>query len=92
MVAQPDRWLVHLTANDVAELEEAAASFLAGTKEIGEMAKEKFPLPRFGAHLARLKDTLVNGIGFEVIRGLPVATYSQEFAAAVFCGVGAQLG
>jgi hypothetical protein len=92
MVAQPDRWLVHLTANDVAELEEAAASFLAGTKEIGEMTKEKFHLPRFGAHLARLKDALVNGIGFEVIRGLPVATYSQEFAAAVFCGVGAHLG
>ena len=92
MAAHPERWLVHLTDADIAELEAAATSFLAGTKEIGEITKEKFPLPRFGAHLARLKETLIHGIGFEVIRGLPVEKYSQEFAAAIFCGVGAHLG
>jgi hypothetical protein len=92
MAAHPDRWLVQLTSGDIAELEQAAASFLAETKEIGEITKEKFPLPRFGAHLAKLRDTLINGIGFEVIRGLPVAKYSQEFAATIFCGVGAHLG
>jgi len=92
MVASPDRWLVRLTSDEIAELEEAAKSFLATTKEIGEIRKETFPLPRFGAHLSKLKETLVNGIGFEMIRGLPVAEYSQEFAATIFCGVGAHLG
>jgi len=92
MAAQTDRWLVHLTAGEIAELEQAARSYLATTKDIGEINKEKFPLPNFGAHLAELKQTLLHGIGFEVIRGLPVATYSQEFAATIFCGVGAHLG
>lgn len=92
MAAHPERWLVHLTGREIAELEQAATSFLAGTKEIGEISKEKFPLPGFGAHLAKLKETLIHGIGFEVIRGLPVANYSQEFAATIFCGVGAHLG
>lgn len=92
MAAKADRWLVHLTSEEIAELEQAARSFLAKTKEIGEITKEKFPLPAFGAHLAKLKQTLLHGIGFEVIRGLPVATYSQEFAATIFCGVGAHLG
>jgi hypothetical protein len=92
MAANPDRWLVRLTSDEIAELEEAAKSFLATTKEIGEITKEKFPLPRFGAHLSKLKEILINGIGFEVIRGLPVAEYSQEFAATIFCGVGAHLG
>jgi hypothetical protein len=92
MAAHPERWLVHLTGREIAELERAATSFLAGTKEIGEISKEKFPLPGFGAHLAKLKETLIHGIGFEVIRGLPVANYSQEFAATIFCGVGAHLG
>src|SRR4051794_7625859 len=92
MAANPDRWLVRLTADEIAELEQAAHSFLATTREIGEITKEKFPLPRFGDHLAKLKGTLTNGLGFEVIRGLPVEKYSQELAAAIFCGVGAHLG
>jgi hypothetical protein len=92
MAAHPERWIVKLTAAEVAELEQAAQSFLSTTGEIGEITKEKFPLPRFGAHLEELKDTLINGIGFEVIRGLPVAKYSPQVAATIFCGVGAHLG
>jgi len=92
MAAYPERWIVQLTPEQIAELEQAAQSFLATTGEIGEITKEKFPLPRFGAHLETLKGTLINGIGFEVIRGLPVAKYSPQVAAAIFCGVGAHLG
>ena len=92
MAAHPDRWLVRLEPDEIAELERAAESFLATTREIGEITRETFPLPRFGAHLAELKETLIHGIGFEVIRGLPVARYSQQLAATIFCGVGAHLG
>ncbi|MBV9555640.1 MAG: TauD/TfdA family dioxygenase, partial [Pseudolabrys sp.] len=92
MAAHPDRWMVHLTAAEIAELEQAARAFLAKTKEIGEITKDKFPLPTFGTHLAKLKDILIHGIGFEVIRGLPVEKYSQELAATIFCGVGAHIG
>src|ERR1700742_1607944 len=92
MGENPDRWLIKLTADQIAELELAAMSFLATTREIGEITKDKFPLPRFGAHLAALTEKLIHGIGFEVIRGLPIAKYSQEVAAAIFCGVGAHLG
>jgi hypothetical protein len=92
IAANPALWIVQLSAGEIAELEQAARSFLATTKEIGEITKEKFPLPGFGAHLSRLKETLINGIGFEVVRGLPIAKYTQEFAATIFCGVGAHLG
>jgi hypothetical protein len=92
MAAHPDRWLVHLSADDVAELETAATSFLADAKEIAEITKDRFPLPGFGHHLAVLRDRLLHGIGFEVLRGLPVAKYSQKVAATIFCGIGAHLG
>jgi hypothetical protein len=92
MATNPGRWLRHLTAEEIAELEQAARSFLSQTKDIGGITKERFPLPRFGAHLAKLKETLIHGIGFEVIRGLPVGNYTQELAATIFCGVGAHLG
>jgi len=92
MKANPERWLVSLTNDEIAELESAAEAYLGRTKDIAAITRDSFPLPRFGAHLQELKTTLLTGRGFEVIRGLPVARYSQEFAATIFCGVGAHLG
>ncbi|WP_377827807.1 TauD/TfdA family dioxygenase [Bradyrhizobium lupini] len=92
MKANPDRWLISLAAGEIAELEGAAETYLGSNKKIAEITKESFPLPYFGAHLEELKKRLLVGLGFEVIRGLPVAKYSQEFAATIFCGVGAHLG
>ncbi|MFY0311914.1 TauD/TfdA family dioxygenase [Leisingera sp. D0M16] len=92
MQAHPGRWLVQLVPEDIADLEQAARHYLSLGRDIGEITKADFPLTRFAAHLAALKDKLLHGIGFEVLRGLPVAGYSQEMAAAIFCGVGAHLG
>ena len=89
---RPDLWLYHLTEADIAELEAAAEHYLWLGRDIGEINKDAFPLDAFGAHLEALGDCLLNGIGFEVLRGLPVERYSQETAAAIFCGIGAHLG
>jgi hypothetical protein len=92
MAANPDRWLKRLSVADIAEIEHAAASYLAATRDVGAITKEKFPLPRFGSYLVKLRQTLIGGIGFKLLRGLPIAEYTQEFAATVFCGIGAHLG
>jgi hypothetical protein len=89
---QPEQWLVTLTPAQIADLEQAARHYLSLGRDVGEITKADFPLGPFVAHLAALKDKLLTGIGFEVLRGLPIATYSQEMAAAIFCGVGAHLG
>src|ERR1700743_1168786 len=81
MKANPDRWLVTLDPGEITELETAAEAYLAGGHEIADITKDSFPLPRFGAHLEELKTTLLSGLGFEVIRGLPVDKYTQKFAA-----------
>lgn len=92
MQNKPEQWLVQLDAAAIGELEAAAGHYLSLDRDIGEIAKEDFPLGAFGAHLEALQDKLLNGIGFEVLRGLPVARYTQETAAAIFCGIGAHLG
>ena len=92
MARHPDRWLVRLSAGDIAELEAAASAYLARSDDIGALTAADFPLPRFGAHLAELRETLIHGIGFEVLRGLPVANYPARLAATIFCGVGAHIG
>lgn len=92
MQGRSDEWIVHLSPGDVAELEAAARHFLSLERDLGEIAAADFPLPSFGAHLAGLKEKLLRGIGFEVLRGLPVDRYDQLFAATIFCGIGTHLG
>ncbi|MEM0949321.1 MAG: TauD/TfdA family dioxygenase [Pseudomonadota bacterium] len=92
MAAHPERWLVTLTPEDIADLEQAARHYLELEKDIGEITVSEFPLARFHAHLRKLQDKLRSGTGVEILRGLPVNTYSQAFAATVFCGIGAHLG
>jgi len=85
-------WLINLTPVQIGELENAAAHYLSMGRDVGEITAAAFPLPTFAAHLKTLSRTLLLGCGFEVLRGLPVATYSQETAATIFCGIGAHLG
>ena len=92
MAANPEKWLVSLSQDDIADLESAATHFLSLNKDIGEISAQDFPLTSFDKHLATLKQKLIKGIGVEVLRGLPIANYSQEFMATIFCGIGSHLG
>ena len=87
-----DEWLISLTKEQITELEVAALHYLSLSRDIGEITKEEFPLPNFSKHLSLLANKLIHGLGVEVLRGLPVADYSQEMSATIFCGIGAHLG
>jgi len=50
-----------------------------------ESGAADFPLTSFASHLKALQTKLLHGNGIEVLRGLPVAGYSPQFAATVFC-------
>ena len=92
MAMDERRWLYHLSPEDVSDLEAAARHYLSLRRDVGEITAADFPLSTFAGHLTALQKKLLHGNGIEVIRGLPVAGYTQEFAATVFCGVGAHLG
>ena len=92
MAGDERAWLYCLAARDISDLENAARHYLSLGRDIGEMSAIDFPLDSFAGHLKMLKDKLLHGNGVEVLRGLPVAGYSQAVAAAVFCGIGAHLG
>jgi len=92
LAAQPEAWVRPLSDAEIAELEAAASHYLSLGRDVGEITAQDFPLPTFAAHLSELREKLIRGIGVEVIRGLPITRYSQETAAAIFCGIGAHLG
>ncbi len=92
LVHSQESWLKVLGMHELAELEAAAQSYIETGRDIGEIRAIDFQIPVFSVHLQQLKKKLLHGNGIEVIRGLPVAAYTQEIAACIFCGIGAHLG
>lgn len=92
LAGQEGRWLKRLGEAEIAELERAAETFLASGRDIGTITAGDFPLPLLAPRLADLRRTLMYGIGFELLRGLPVDRYSRQVSAAIFCGMGAHIG
>ena len=92
MASDEGSWLYHLSTEEISELENAALHYLSLHRDVGEMTAADFPLHSFADHLKALQKKLLYGNGIEVLRGLPVASYSQQFAATVFCGIGAHIG
>ena len=90
--SRQSEWLYTLTADDITEIEHAARHFLSLGRDVGEITAHDFPLLQFSDHLHIMSEKLLRGIGVEVIRGLPIKSYSQEMAAAILCGIGAHLG
>ncbi len=85
-------WMIALSPIEIVELEVAVKSFKESGKSIGEMGKSDFSLPIFGKKLTQLKAELINGIGFSLIKGLPLEKYSEKEAATIFYGIGTHLG
>ena len=87
-----DLWKTYLSLEEIDDLEQAANNFLSLGIDISEISPDNFPLRIFNKHLSELSIKLLDGIGFEVITGLPVYRYSAEMMAIIFCGIGAYLG
>lgn len=92
MAAARDQWLVTLSPEQIDDLETAASHFVALGKDVAEITCRDFPLRQFDRYLAKLRARLLHGAGFEVLRGLPAGNYTEEYAAIIFCGIGAHLG
>ncbi|GHB34645.1 hypothetical protein GCM10007094_24960 [Pseudovibrio japonicus] len=92
MADNEQTWLKKLSTQDIEDLENAARHYLSLGRDVGEITAADFPLTSFRDHLTALQRKLLHGNGLEVLRGLPIEDYSQEFAATIFCGIGAHLG
>jgi hypothetical protein len=88
----PSAFTHQLTDAEVIEIDSAvqrAADRKIDTVAIG---KHNFELPQLGKYLTQVRDDILHGRGFTVIRGLPVERYSIEQTAAAFLGIGAYFG
>jgi hypothetical protein len=92
-MAVRDDWLMPLSAADLREIEQATAPLVARNADIAAISAAGFPLPSLGPRLrARVRDEVLNGRGFLMVRGLPVGRWSLREAATAYFGLGAHLG
>lgn len=83
-------WRWTLTQAQVAELISVSAG--VDSTELGAIDPRHYPLPSMASELTRLRDQLLDGRGFEVIRGLPVADIGDEHAQAAMVVLSAHVG
>lgn len=89
-MARRDDWRRTFSAAEIAELETAAD--VVADRDIADLEADDFVLPTLDPVLARIRDDLVDGRGFALLRGLPVADWPRERTARVFWAIGSRVG
>lgn len=87
-----DTWIYRLSTTEIAEIEAATEAALATGKEMAAITKADFPLPTFARTLDEIRQELVDGRGFILIRGFPTALHAIDRNATTFWGIGQHLG
>lgn len=91
-LAGSEEWIYRLSKAQVDELEGALATVRGRGTPLLEVGRDDFPLPTLGPDLARMADDLESGLGFVLIRGLPVERYTEAEASIIYWGIGQHLG
>ena len=92
MAAQPTEWIHEMSAADNADLNAATAAAISTGKDILDIEAVDFPLPQFGAKIAEMREEMLHGRGFKLLRGLPIQDRPIEEVAFMYWGIGAHLG
>jgi len=85
-------WVYQLTDSDIAEIEAAMKPLAAREADIAKITRADFPLPTLGPKLKELCNQVIDGRGFQLIRGLPVDRYSNRESATAYFGIGTHFG
>jgi len=91
MAARTD-WIETLSASELAELAVASTPWLSERADWSELSRERFVLPTLAPRLARVQRELLDGRGFVLLRGLPLAHWGRRRSALAFYGLGVHLG
>jgi hypothetical protein len=97
MVARAQEWTLRLGPTEVAEIQAALSAWRAregaGSLDLpAPLLPQDFPLPTLAPRLQRIKQDLLHGRGFVLIKGMPVRQWSPADSAMAFIGLGAHLG
>ena len=85
-------WYWHLPAAAIRDIDAALANPRHAAVPLIEMTRDHLPLPSIEHDIAALLQEFEHGRGFVVIRGLPLARYTDDQIARIFWGIGRHIG
>ncbi|OCK99320.1 taurine catabolism dioxygenase TauD [Cenococcum geophilum 1.58] len=91
-INNPERWTHPFSEDEIAEISQTADKFLADAMPLTGISKNNFPLPNFSRFLGSMRAELLNGKGFILFKGLPVAAWGLRKSAVAYMGLGTYLG
>ncbi|KAJ4220992.1 hypothetical protein NW759_007062 [Fusarium solani] len=84
----PEAYTLTLTKSDLLAIEKAVNHFKGLGLPRGSVDRSNFPLPEdLTTKLRQINDTLNNGQGFQVVRGIDPTSYSEEEHILIFAGI-----
>lgn len=92
ILSKSDQWILHWTPSQIEELTAAAKSFDALGLPLEEISQANFPLVKLKPFLNDVLSHLLNGVGFVLLRGIPVQDLGMKLAATIYMGIGVHLG
>jgi hypothetical protein len=91
-MAASTRWIRPFAPREIDEIDAALRTLQRTGLAWPKFGRDDFPLPTFSRELAGVLDELEHGRGFVLLRGFPVARYTEDELKNVYWGVGAHLG
>lgn len=83
-------WVYYFRPETLAEIDAAVRRRRA--QPAGATGDDHWALPSFESDLAQLRNGLLTGRGFVLLKGLPPDRYSEDEVAAIYWGLGTLLG
>lgn len=87
-----EEWIYRLSDDEIGEILAAVDSVEKAGLALKDITADDFPLPTLGPRLTELRNDVMEGRGFALVRGLPVAGRTRFQNAAAFWGIGAHVG
>lgn len=91
-MARSEEWIHPLTPDEIADLESALRHARATGRALPQLRREDFPLALLPPRIEAWLDALESGLGFLLLRGLPVERWGEDDAALAYFGIGLHLG
>lgn len=92
IASRRSEWLQTLSDAEISELYGLARSVRTKTDDLLKLTRADVPLPILGERVAVLRNELLHGRGFAMLRGMPVEEHTLEDNAWAYWAIGLHLG
>ncbi len=91
-LANDTSWIHHLSDSAIASLEAALKGIKEKNLAFPHFSKADFVIPELQTALQRHEKSLETGLGFLLVKGLPVDRYTEDDINIIYYGLGLNLG